>query len=224
MDNPIDDDLALLKDRIRQVALGQRTACACDGPPGVGKTFALQQVAQATGKALRLVSTTPGGLVQVAHQFRDIPLLAFDDFDKALRNEATANIVKQLIAPDKVRTITHQTVTARLNAAKGAKAKNHIAPPSFTVRCGLVMLTNVDMGNPAAIDKDMLSHVQALQDRGLDFIHISREPAHIADYVVRLARKPGTLKSWGVELDSKALREVTDFFSYTSTRTADYLG
>gem|GEM_PF-4360116 len=210
--NPIPDQRALFADRVRQVARGVRTACACDGPPGVGKTHTLNEVAAEEHKVLRLVSTTAGGLVQVAYQYRDIPILAFDDFDKALRQEATANIVKQLIAPEKVRKITHQTVKAMDNANRGPRAQPHIAPPVFNVRCGLVMLTNVDMANPKAIHKDMRDHVRALEDRGLEFVHISRDPQHIADYVAQLAHTPGMLARWRIDLDGRALSEVTDFF------------
>src|ERR1700745_50264 len=99
-ENPILIQLEIFADRVRQVARGQRTACACDGPPGVGKTFTLEKVCREEGKALRLVNTTAGGLVQMAYRYSQIPVVAFDDSDIALRNEQTATIVKQLIASE----------------------------------------------------------------------------------------------------------------------------
>ena len=204
-DNPIPDQLAIFADRLRQVCRGHRTACACDGPPGLGKTHTLKTITSEENKLLRLVSTTAGGLVQMLYRYKDIPVVAFDDFDKALRNEATANIVKQATAPEPVRRITHQTVTAINNAARN-NPKDHIAPPVFSVRCGLVMLTNVDMTDPKTIDKAMREHVRALADRGLEFIHISRDPRHVIDYVADLA--PTIFP----DVDPAIRSEVAEFF------------
>jgi hypothetical protein len=211
-ENPVYDQLQCFADRIRQVARGTRTACACDGPAGVGKSYTLSTVAAEEGKPYRLVATTAGSLVQVAHQYANLPILAFDDFDKVLRNEATANVVKQLIASEPVRRITHQTVTAMNNQKRKGGPVSHIAPPTFNVRCGLVMLTNVDMTNPDAIDKRMQEHVNALKDRGLEFVHISRNVDHIADYVIWLATEEKLLEKSGLQLSGNELDEVITFF------------
>jgi hypothetical protein len=169
-------------------------------------------VAAQEAKLYQLISTTAGGLVQMAYRYRDVPILAFDDFDLALRQEATANIVKQLIAPEPIRRVTHQTVTAINNQHRKSGPKEYIAPPAFNVRCGLVMLTNVDVADPKAIGKDMREHVKALHDRGLEFVHVSRKPEHIADYVICLATEGGLLEKAGMTLSSPALDDVVRFF------------
>ena len=210
--NPIYDQLQLFSDRIRQVARGHRTACACDGPAGVGKTYTLRTVCAEEGKRHELINTTTGGLIQMLYRYANTAVVAFDDFDVALRSEATANVIKQMIAPEPKRRITHQTVKSLDNLHRASGPKINIAPPTFTINCGLVMLTNVDMGNMLSIDRDMRNHVSAMVDRGLEFIHISRNLNYVADYVLWLATEQGLLQKSGLHMDTKQETEVTEFF------------
>jgi hypothetical protein len=207
------DQLALYAARARQVVRQQRTACAVDGPAGIGKSHTWKTVAAEEGKHIQLVSTTAAGLVQSLFKYAGADAIAFDDFDAALRSEATANVVKMMTAPERRRTIVHQTVESIKNAARPKGPLPHIAPPTFHVRCGLIMLTNVDMSDPKAIDAAMRPHVAALIDRGVEFVHINRELRWIADYVVWLATEGDIFKSAGIDIDKSQLAQVVKFFT-----------
>jgi site-specific DNA-methyltransferase (adenine-specific) len=74
------------------------------------------------------------------------------------------------------------------------------------------------LSDPNAIDKDMREHVKALQDRGLDFIHVSRDLQHIAEYVMWLAEQNDLLKKNGIDLTATAKRQLSKFFMDNLTR------
>jgi hypothetical protein len=212
----ITDQLEMAADRMRQVVRQQRTASGLDGPPGVGKSFLLDDVCKEEGCKATPLSTTAGGLIQNAFRYRDVRVVAFEDFDSCLRNEAMANFVKQMIGTNVLklepRRVTHQTVTAINNQNRKSGPLEHIAPPIFWVRFGVVMTTNLPLANPEAIHVDMREHVEALKDRGLEFLHISRDVHDIAEYVISLSERPGMLEFWKINLDKRAITEVKDFF------------
>lgn len=222
-DNPIPEDLAVFRDRLRQLFRGQRAACACDGPPGIGKSYLLQQVAADEGKAYKLVGATTAGLVSSLHQYKDIPVLAFDDCDKVLRSEAMANVLKAACAPEVKRQITYTTKEAFRNEQRKRAGKSYdpsIAPSHFGLRCGICMITNLDMSKAEVVAKDMREHVRALADRGLEFIHINREPHNVYDYIMHHA--PDMLRQHKLEPSDEAVNEVLDWYEKNAARYPDF--
>lgn len=214
-DNPIPEDLAVFRDRLRQLFQGHRTACACDGPPGIGKTYLLEQIAAEYGKPFKGIGATTEGLLSALHQYKDIPVLAFDDFDKVLRSESMANVLKTVCAPEAKRQITYTTKEAFRNEQRRRAGKPYdpsVAPPHFTIRCGVVMITNLDMSDEGAVGKNMREHVRALADRGLEFIHINRERHHLFDYIMHHAHD--VLQHHKLEPSETEIKEVLDFFDH----------
>lgn len=238
-ENPINDQLSMFQSRIRQVSRKHRTACAIDGPPGIGKGYSLRLVANEEGIKFRTLNGTTAGLSQSIYQYRDTPVLVMDDFDLVLRSKPMATLFKDACAIQyddpasrnrKVlpRTITNDTKEAITNANRPVEKRDmKLAPPKFTISCGFVMMTNEDIARACTIDKGMVEHVAALKSRGLDFIHLSREREHLLDYVVTVAtttersRFQGGLTTSEYSEVLKFLEDNADRFEELSFRKID---
>src|SRR5580658_2880097 len=142
-DNPIFEELRAWNIRIGQVFRHERTSAAVDGAPGIGKTYFARVAAATLGKHYEQVATTKAGLVQALYRYAGADVVGFDDFDNGLRDEPTANVIKMMTAPERRRKIIHYTATAHMNE-QSKNPNPAIAPTSFHIRCGLLMMTNLD--------------------------------------------------------------------------------
>jgi hypothetical protein len=95
-----------------------------------------------------------------------------------------ANMMKQLLAPNKVRMIYNGTDKAAANAAKDEPNPN-IPPPQFLTSVRVIWLTNIDIQS-ASMKADMRDHMDAIIDRGMTAPRINDEPEWLLNYVVSL--------------------------------------
>jgi hypothetical protein len=69
------------------------------------------------------------------------------------------------------------------NYTKEAAEGRGLLPPVFQVRCGVIWLTNLDIGKLA---EKVANRINPLIDRGLSPINISQEPLDLLNYVEHL--------------------------------------
>jgi hypothetical protein len=176
-ENPIPAQLRLMQEKARLVAKEPVVCTAVFGSAGIGKTFLTERVLAASGVPYRLTRGSGVGLLMSAYELRDGGVLMMDDCDELVigGGQTQTNRMKELLAPQTVRTIHNYT--------KEAAEGKGLLPPVFQVRCGVIWLTNLDIGK---LPEKVMNRINSLIDRGLSPINISQEPLDLLNYVEHL--------------------------------------
>lgn len=169
-----------IKDRMRQrfdiademtraVKKGDIRAMIMTGPPGVGKSFGVEQVLAkhdvfadiANNTKLKKYEVVKGamsaiGLYKKLYEFSDKKsILVFDDCDSVLLDDLSLNILKAALDSGKKRMICWNT-DSRLLRSEGV-------PNSFEFKGGAIFITNIKFENVKS--KKLQDHLAALESR-----------------------------------------------------------
>ena len=169
-----------IKDRMRQrfdiademtraVKKGDIRAMIMTGPPGVGKSFGVEQVLAkhdmfadiANDSKLKKYEVVKGamsaiGLYKKLYEFSDKKsILVFDDCDSVLLDDLSLNILKAALDSGKKRMICWNT-DSRLLRSEGV-------PNAFEFKGGAIFITNIKFENVKS--KKLQDHLAALESR-----------------------------------------------------------
>jgi hypothetical protein len=207
-DNPFAPQFRHAKEMIGLVARKEFTCCAIAGGAGLGKTYTVEQTLKGLGVPYRIFHGSGPGLMLAAYLFAAGGVIVLDDSDNLVVGGGVpqANLMKQLLFPARVRTISNHT----LKAAEG----NGATPAEFDTEATVIWLTNMDINNPKTITKKMQPHIDALKDRGLQPVILSDDPWWKLDYVVHLVVEEGLLHH---RREPLSLVEANDVLSYFVT-------
>ena len=159
----------ILNDMTRAVKKGDVRAMIVTGPPGVGKSFGVEEVLSkhdlmatvANNSKLKKYEVVKGamsalGLYSKLYEYKDAKsILVFDDCDSVLQDELSLNILKAALDSSKKRTI-HWNTDSRLLRDQGA-------PNSFEFKGGAIFITNIKFENVRS--KKLKDHLEALESR-----------------------------------------------------------
>ena len=159
----------ILNDMTRAVKKGDVRAMIVTGPPGVGKSFGVEEVLSkhdvmatiANNSKLKKYEVVKGamsalGLYSKLYEYKDAKsILVFDDCDSVLQDELSLNILKAALDSSKKRTI-HWNTDSRLLRDQGA-------PNSFEFKGGAIFITNIKFENVRS--KKLRDHLEALESR-----------------------------------------------------------
>ena len=159
----------ILNDMTRAVKKGDVRAMIVTGPPGVGKSFGVEEVLSkhdlmatvANNTKLKKYEVVKGamsalGLYAKLYEYKDAKnILVFDDCDSVLQDELSLNILKAALDSSKKRTI-HWNTDSRLLRDQGA-------PNSFEFKGGAIFITNIKFENVRS--KKLQDHLAALESR-----------------------------------------------------------
>ena len=159
----------ILMDMTRAVKKGDVRAMIVTGPPGVGKSFGVEEVLSkhdlmatvANNTKLKKYEVVKGamsalGLYAKLYEYKDAKsILVFDDCDSVLQDELSLNILKAALDSSKKRTI-HWNTDSRLLRDQGA-------PNSFEFKGGAIFITNIKFENVRS--KKLQDHLAALESR-----------------------------------------------------------
>ncbi len=159
----------ILNDMTRAVKKGDVRAMIVTGPPGVGKSFGVEEVLSkhdvfatvADNKKLKKYEVVKGamsalGLYAKLYEYKDAKcILVFDDCDSVLQDELSLNILKAALDSSKKRTI-HWNTDSRLLRTEGV-------PNSFEFKGGAIFITNIKFENVRS--KKLQDHLGALESR-----------------------------------------------------------
>jgi hypothetical protein len=146
---------------------GDIRAMIVSGPPGVGKSFGVEQeIEKATlldklaGKRLRAEvvkgSATPIGLYQTLYKYSDTNcVVVFDDCDSILLDDVSLNLLKGALDSGKKRKISWLSESSTL--------RREGIPDSFEFKGSVIFITNLKFDSMKS--QKLRDHLDALQSR-----------------------------------------------------------
>lgn len=150
------------------VAKGIVRGLIISGPPGVGKSFGVENVLREYEAMHKLSggrheqteivkgSMTPIGLYQTLYNNSEKGnILVFDDCDSILFDEVCLNMLKAVLDSGKKRTISWK--------AESAALRREGIPDRFDFEGGVIFITNLDFENVRS--KKIADHLEALMSR-----------------------------------------------------------
>ena len=157
----------ILKDMTQAVKEGTVRAMIVTGPPGVGKSFGVDEVLHkedlfnAIGNRKPKYEVVKGamsaiGLYCKLYEYADKGnVIVFDDCDSVLLVDLSLNILKAALDSSKKRTIHWNTDSAKLRAEG--------VPGSFEFKAGAIFITNIKFDHVKS--KKLQDHLAALESR-----------------------------------------------------------
>jgi hypothetical protein len=157
----------ILHEMTKATVTGDIRAMIVSGPPGVGKSFGVEQeIEKATmfdklaGKRLRAEvvkgSATPIGLYQTLYKYSDANcVVVFDDCDSILLDDVALNLLKGALDSGKKRKISWLSESSSL--------RREGIPDSFEFKGSAIFITNLKFDKMKS--QKLRDHLDALQSR-----------------------------------------------------------
>jgi len=200
----------VLKDMTKAVKEGTVRAMIVTGPPGVGKSFGVEEVLakddlfDMMGQRKPKYEIVKGamsaiGLYAKLYKFSDPKnIIVFDDCDSILLDDVALNILKAALDTSKKRTISWNT-DSRVLRSEGV-------PDKFDFKGGAIFITNLKFENVRS--KKLQEHLAALESR-CHFIDLRMDTDREKVLRIKQIVKDGMLDSY--ELEDTAKDEIVNF-------------
>lgn len=201
-----------------KVADGYLPALIVSGPPGLGKSFTVEQVLQdrygdpvstlsddydedSPGYDIISGTMTPPGLLIALWKMRNGGVVVIDDCDDVFRDETCLNILKAVLDSSARRTVSYR---------KRAHWMEEMGiPTSFDFEGSVVFCTNIDFEAAIRKGSPMAPHFEALVDRSLYLSLTMRTPDDYITRIRQVALDEGLLEKKG--MTPEQAQEVFDF-------------
>jgi len=156
----------ILTEMTKAATAGAIRSMIVSGPPGVGKSFGVEQEIEKAclfdklaGKRLRAEvvkgSATPIGLYQVLYKYSDANcVLVFDDCDSIFFDDVSLNLLKSALDTGKKRKISWLSESGVL--------RREGIPDSFEFKGSVIFITNLKFSK---VKGKLKEHIEALQSR-----------------------------------------------------------
>ena len=163
----IGERFEILHEMTKAAVNGEIRAMIVSGPPGVGKSYGVEQEIEkaclfdmVAGKRLRAEvvkgSATPIGLYQALYKYSDTNcVLVFDDCDSILLDDVCLNLLKGALDSGKKRKISWLSESSTL--------RREGIPDSFTFNGSVIFITNLKFDGMKS--QKLRDHLDALQSR-----------------------------------------------------------
>lgn len=201
----------ILDEMTKAATNGDIRAMIVSGPPGVGKSYGVEQIIekaclfdQIAGKRLRAEvvkgSATPIGLYQTLYKYSDPNcVLVFDDCDSILLDDVSLNLLKGALDSGKKRKISWLSESSSL--------RREGIPDQFEFNGSVIFITNLKFDGMKS--QKLRDHLDALQSR-CHYLDLTLDT--MRDKILRIKQiaKDGALFA-DMDLDEVAQDEVVEF-------------
>ncbi len=200
----------VLREMTKAVKAGDVRAMIVTGPPGVGKSFGVEEVLSrddlfdVMGQRKPKYEIVKGamsaiGLYSKLYKFSDAKnVLVFDDCDSILLDDISLNILKAALDSSKKRTISWNT-DSRILRSEGI-------PDRFEFKGGAIFITNLKFENVRS--KKLQEHLAALESR-CHYIDLKMDTDREKVLRIKQIVTDGMLNSY--EFEDVTRDEVVDF-------------
>lgn len=207
----------ILTDMTKAVKKGSVRALIVSGPPGVGKSYGVEEVLQKDDLFNTLAQRPPKyeivkgamsslGLYAKLFQFKDRGnVVVFDDCDSVFFDDLSLNILKAALDSSKRRWISWNT-DSRLLRTEGI-------PDRFEFSAGAVFITNIKFEHVRS--KKLRDHLDALESR-CHYIDLQMDTTREKLLRIRQIVSDGMLQEYEFEEHEKA--EIVDFVADNADR------
>jgi hypothetical protein len=200
----------VLKDMTQAVKEGTVRAMIITGPPGVGKSFGVEEVLSKEDLFNTLGNKRPKyeivkgamsaiGLYSKLYEFSEKGnVVVFDDCDSVLLDDLSLNILKAALDSSKKRTISWNTDSRVL--------RNEGVPDRFEFKAGAIFITNIKFENVRS--KKLQDHLAALESR-CHYIDLQMDTEREKVLRIKQITEDGMLDSYDFEGNERD--EILDF-------------
>ena len=200
----------VLQDMTQAVKAGTVRAMIVTGPPGVGKSFGVEEVLSkqdifnALGNKKPKYEVVKGamsaiGLYSKLYEFSERGnVVVFDDCDSVLLDDLSLNILKAALDSSKKRMISWNT-DSRLLRQEGI-------PDRFEFRAGAIFITNIKFENVRS--KKLQDHLAALESR-CHYIDLQMDTDREKVLRIRQITQDGMLETYDFENNEET--EIVDY-------------
>jgi hypothetical protein len=200
----------VLKDMTKAVKQGTVRAMIVTGPPGVGKSFGVDEVLSKDDLFDTLGQRKPKyeivkgamsaiGLYSKLYQYSEKGnVIVFDDCDSVLLDDLSLNILKAALDTSKKRTISWNTDSRVL--------RNEGVPDKFEFKAGAIFITNIKFENVRS--KKLQDHLAALESR-CHYVDLQMDTEREKVLRIKQIVQDGMLDSY--EFEDIQRDEVVDF-------------
>jgi hypothetical protein len=207
----------ILKQMTLAVRNGDVRAMIVSGPPGVGKSFGIEEVLNRDGLFDKLAQRKPKyevvkgamsalGLYAKLYEFSDTNnVLVFDDCDSILLEDLSLNILKGALDSSKKRYIAWNT-DSRLLRSEGI-------PDRFEFKGAAIFITNIKFEHVKS--KRLRDHLDALESR-CHYIDLQMDTDREKLLRIKQIVGEGMLDSY--EMEDAQKEEVVEFINNNSTK------
>jgi hypothetical protein len=200
----------VLQDMTQAVKAGTVRAMIVTGPPGVGKSFGVEEVLSRQDLFNTLGNKKPKyeivkgamsaiGLYSKLYEFSERGnVIVFDDCDSVLLDDLSLNILKAALDSSKKRTISWNT-DSRMLRQEGV-------PDKFEFRAGAIFITNIKFENVRS--KKLQDHLAALESR-CHYIDLQMDTDREKVLRIKQITEDGMLETYDFENNEKT--EIVDY-------------
>jgi hypothetical protein len=194
----------VLKDMTQAVKEGTVRAMIITGPPGVGKSFGVEEVLSKEDLFNTLGNKRPkyeivkgamsaiGLYSKLYHYSEKGNVIVFDDCDSVLLDDLSLNILKAALDSSKKRTISWNT-DSRILRSEGI-------PDKFEFKAGAIFITNIKFENVRS--KKLQDHLAALESR-CHYIDLQMDTDREKVLRIKQITEDGMLDSYDFEGDER---------------------
>jgi hypothetical protein len=208
----------ILHEMTKACVSGDIRAMIVSGPPGVGKSFGVEQEIEKSclfdklsGKRLRAEvvkgSATPIGLYQTLYKYSDANcVVVFDDCDSILLDDVALNLLKGALDSGKKRKISWLSESSSL--------RREGIPDSFEFKGSAIFITNLKFDKMKS--QKLRDHLDALQSR-CHYLDLTLDT--MRDKILRIKQiaKDGVLFA-DYDFEQETQDDIIDFMSVNQER------
>jgi hypothetical protein len=208
----------ILTEMTKAAVNGDIRAMIVSGPPGVGKSYGVEQEIekaclfdQIAGKRLRAEvvkgSATPIGLYQTLYKYSDPNcVVVFDDCDSILLDDVSLNLLKGALDSGKKRKISWLSESSTL--------RREGIPDSFEFKGSVIFITNLKFDGMKS--QKLRDHLDALQSR-CHYLDLTLDTMRDKVLRIRQIAKTGALFE-GMDISEIGQDEIVDFMNVNKNK------